>query len=103
MSRPIAFVVLGGAVALAGAATARAVRGATGEPRVKEVPVRLARLPPALSGLTLAQISDLHVGPTIGEADVRRVVDLTNAARARRSRHHRRPAPAEIGKIVLTT
>jgi uncharacterized protein len=71
----------GGAVALAGAATARAVVVATGEPRVTEVPIRLARLPPALSGLTLAQISDLHVGPTIREKHVRRVVDMTNDLR----------------------
>jgi uncharacterized protein len=48
---------------------------------VNEVPVRLARLPAALSGLTLAQISDLHVGPTIREKHVRRVVDMTNALR----------------------
>ncbi|MFL5273289.1 MAG: metallophosphoesterase [Anaeromyxobacteraceae bacterium] len=71
----------GSAVVLAGAATARAVVVATGEPRVTEVPVRLARLPPALSGLTIAQISDLHVGPTIREKHVRRVVDLTNDLR----------------------
>jgi predicted MPP superfamily phosphohydrolase len=37
------------------------------------------RSPPALSGFTIAQISDLHVGPTIREKEVRRVVEQTNA------------------------
>ncbi|HET9595943.1 MAG TPA: metallophosphoesterase [Anaeromyxobacteraceae bacterium] len=77
----VARAVAGGALLAAGGATARAVRSATGEPEVKEVPVRLRRLPPQLSGFTLAQISDLHVGPTIGEKEVRRVVDLTNGLR----------------------
>jgi uncharacterized protein len=77
----VARAVAGGALVAAGSATARAVRSATGEPTVKEVPVRLARLPPALSGFTLAQISDLHVGPSIREKEVRRVVDLANALR----------------------
>jgi predicted MPP superfamily phosphohydrolase len=77
----VARALAGGAIAAAGAATASAVRSATGEPRVNEVPVRLERLPPALSGLTLAQITDLHVGPTIGEKHVRRVVDMTNDLR----------------------
>ncbi len=77
----VARALAGGAALAAGSAAAAAVRVATGEPRVKEVPVRLERLPPALSGYTLAQISDLHVGPTIGEKHVRRVVEMTNALR----------------------
>jgi predicted MPP superfamily phosphohydrolase len=77
----VARAVAGGALVAAGGATARAVRSATGTPEVKEVPVKLRRLPPRLSGFTLAQISDLHVGPTIGEKEVRRVVDLTNGLR----------------------
>ncbi len=77
----VARALAGGAALAAGAATATAVRAATGEPQVKEVPVRLDRLPTSLSGFTLAQISDLHVGPTIREKQVRRVVDMTNALR----------------------
>jgi hypothetical protein len=68
------------AVATAGIA-AYAFRKATGPAEVNEVPVRLERLPPALSGLTIAQVSDLHVGPTIGERAVRRIVDQVNALR----------------------
>ncbi len=77
----VARALAGGAVLAAGAATAAAIRGATGEPGVVEVPIRLQRLPAQLSGFTLAQISDLHVGPTIHEKHVRRVVDMTNALR----------------------
>ena len=77
----VARALAGGAVAVAGAAAAAAVRGATGDPRVVEVATPLQRLPKALSGFTLAQISDLHVGPTIGERDVKRVVELTNGLR----------------------
>jgi len=65
----------------AGGATGFGFRTAVADPEVREVQVSLPRLPPALSGFTIAQISDLHVGPTIGEKAVRRVVELTNAAR----------------------
>ncbi len=75
----VARTLAGGALLAAGATSAAAVQGATGEPHVVEVPVRLDRLPRPLSGFTLAQISDLHVGPTIGEKHVKRVVDMTNA------------------------
>ncbi len=68
------------ALATAGA-SAYAFRSATGPAEVTEVPVKLERLPPALSGLTIAQITDLHVGVTIGEREVRRVVDQVNALR----------------------
>jgi len=61
-----------------GGATAIAVRSALSDPEIHEVSVQLARLPRPLSGLSIAQISDLHVGPTIGEDHVRRVVKATN-------------------------
>jgi hypothetical protein len=77
----VARAVAGGAALAVGGATALAMRSALSEPEINEVPVRLARLPPALSGLTIAQISDLHVGPTIGERSVRRVVEATNRLR----------------------
>ena len=77
----VARTLAGGAALAAGAATTAAVRTAIGEPEVKEVAVHLDRLPRPLSGFTLAQISDLHVGPTIHEKHVRRVVDMTNALR----------------------
>jgi uncharacterized protein len=77
----VARALAGGAALATGGATAFAIRSATGPAEITEVPVRLERLPPALSGLTIAQITDLHVGPTIRERDVRRVVEQTNALR----------------------
>jgi predicted MPP superfamily phosphohydrolase len=77
----VARAVAGGAALVAGGAAAVALRSATGPAQIHEVPVKLARLPSALSGLTIAQITDLHVGPTIREREVRRVVEQTNALR----------------------
>ncbi|MBI5069415.1 MAG: metallophosphoesterase [Deltaproteobacteria bacterium] len=65
----------------AGGAAGLGFKTAISDPVVREVPVSLERLPAALAGFSIAQISDLHVGPTIGEKEVRRVVELTNAAR----------------------
>jgi predicted MPP superfamily phosphohydrolase len=52
---------------------------ARGGPRVERVTVAVDALDRRLDGLTIAQISDLHVGPTIGVDYVRRVVERTNA------------------------
>jgi len=78
----VARAVAGGALVAAGAAGVASLRSAGGPAQVEEVPVRLARLPAALSGFTLAQISDLHVGPTIREREVRRVLEQVNAMKA---------------------
>jgi hypothetical protein len=48
-------------------------------PRVVDVPIILPRLAPALEGLTIVQITDVHVGPTVGTAFVRDVVERVNA------------------------
>jgi predicted MPP superfamily phosphohydrolase len=77
----VARALAGGAVAATAGAGAFAFRTATGPAQITEVPVKLARLPPALSGLSIAQITDLHVGPTIREREVRRIVEQTNALR----------------------
>ncbi|WP_092130071.1 metallophosphoesterase [Polaromonas sp. YR568] len=49
---------------------------------VVKVDVPIKNLPPALQGFTLAQISDIHVGPTIKAAYLRRIVDKVNAQHA---------------------
>jgi len=46
---------------------------------VRRVDVPIAGLPPALTGFTIAQISDLHVGATIRRRHVEAVVDAVNA------------------------
>ena len=57
---------------------ATAVRSGLAEVEVKEVQVRLARLPPALSGLTVVQMSDIHVGALIGRGFVEAIVEKAN-------------------------
>jgi predicted MPP superfamily phosphohydrolase len=56
-----------------------AVRSALRPVEVRKVRVRLARLPRAQDGFTIVQITDLHVGPTIGRDIVEDIVNRTNA------------------------
>ncbi|MDP3796252.1 MAG: metallophosphoesterase [Polaromonas sp.] len=46
---------------------------------VVRVDVPIQGLPAALQGFTVAQISDIHVGPTIKQRYLRRIVDKVNA------------------------
>jgi len=46
--------------------------------RVVEVDVPVEKLPASLEGFTIAQISDVHVGPTIKRDFVERIVDRVN-------------------------
>ncbi len=48
-------------------------------PRVVDVAVPLLDLPPALEGFTIAQISDVHIGPTIKRDFLRRIVEIVNS------------------------
>ena len=50
--------------------------------RVREVEVPVDGLPAALHGFTIAQISDIHVGPTIKGPYLQRIVDAVNALQA---------------------
>lgn len=45
---------------------------------VRTVDVPIASLPPALHGFTIAQITDIHIGPTIAREYVEAVVDIVN-------------------------
>ena len=45
---------------------------------IVDVEIKLAKLPRALDGFSIVQLSDLHVGPTIDRAFVQSVVDLAN-------------------------
>jgi uncharacterized protein len=71
-------VVFGGSIAALVAGALFAFRG----PHLRRVTVAIQGLPPALEGFRIVQISDLHVGPTIGERYVRRVVKASNEANA---------------------
>jgi hypothetical protein len=48
-------------------------------PRVVDVEVPLPGLPAALEGFTIAQISDVHIGPTIKRDFMRSIVDVVNS------------------------
>lgn len=43
---------------------------------VEEVVVRIARLPKALDGYTIAQVSDIHCGPFVGERELGEAFEL---------------------------
>ena len=62
-----------GAVSVHG--VAEQARGAS----VKEVEVTLPRLAPEMDGTTLVQMTDIHVGPTVGRAYIEDLVNKTNA------------------------
>lgn len=61
------------------AASAVAVHTARRTPPVRPLTIRLDRLPPELHGFSIVQLTDIHVGPTIGRAFVEDVVARTNA------------------------
>jgi hypothetical protein len=68
------------AILLAAAFSAWGVWCAT-HPRVTHITVRMSGLPPEWRGQTIAQISDLHLGFSVGPAFAKRVVEMVNAQR----------------------
>jgi hypothetical protein len=69
----------GAAVAGVAVATAHGMATALGPVAVRDVRVEVERLPRELSGTTIVQITDLHLGPTLGRRWLERVVDRVNA------------------------
>ena len=67
-----------GVVTLALLVTLIGLYGARRPPRVKIVDVPMKDLPPALNGFKIAQISDMHVGPTIKRPAMKYVVATIN-------------------------
>ncbi|XP_067652029.1 transmembrane protein with metallophosphoesterase domain-like isoform X1 [Haliotis asinina] len=51
---------------------------ATTPPVVKEVPIPVKGLPASLDGLKIVQISDIHLGPTVGRWRLTRIVNIIN-------------------------
>jgi predicted MPP superfamily phosphohydrolase len=74
LSRAIAASVLGGC-SLAGI---YGVASAIGTVAVKRVAVSLRRLPPSMSGFRMVQLSDVHIGPTLGKDWLEHVVAKVN-------------------------
>ena len=59
--------------------------------QVVRVDVPIAQLPLALHGFSIAQISDVHVGPTIKRGYLQAIVERINGLRGRHGGRHRRP------------
>lgn len=67
--------VLGASAGLAGYGAYEARR----DPDVRTVEIPIPDLPDALQGFTIAQLSDVHVGPTLHKSFIEPVVDAVNA------------------------
>ena len=67
-----------GVVVLALLVTLIGLYNARKPPRVKIVDIPLKDLPPALQGFKIAQISDMHIGPTIKRPAMKHVVSTIN-------------------------
>lgn len=65
---------------LMGGATAAAV-GPLGSVRIKRFDLAIPELPPALDGITIAHVSDLHVGKFTRDGSLVRLADQVNAMR----------------------
>jgi predicted MPP superfamily phosphohydrolase len=65
-------------VGTVGYGAATALRG----PRVRDLTVPLAKLPRSADGFRIALVSDLHLGPVLGQGFAQRVVDTVNATGA---------------------
>jgi predicted MPP superfamily phosphohydrolase len=78
LARSFAGAASATAVALSGAS----IRSGLGEVELREVEVKLPRLPKALSNLTLTQLSDVHIGSTVMKPkDIAALVEKTNATK----------------------
>lgn len=71
--------IAGAVAALALLGTGFGVKSALGDVPVRRVPVALSRLPAALAGYKMVQLSDLHIGPTLGRDWTERLVERVNA------------------------
>lgn len=72
-------VAAGAAVAAAGTVGA-GTYGVLNGPTLKRVTVPLSKLPRAAHGYRIAVVSDVHLGPILGRAHTRRIVDTINSA-----------------------
>jgi predicted MPP superfamily phosphohydrolase len=75
----VARLLAGTAALVAGTLGLWSLRSGLGRVAVKRVEVSLGRLPQALSGTRIVQLSDVHVGPTIHRSFIERIVEQCNA------------------------
>lgn len=77
--RFLARSLAGGVIVAAGTAGTVGMRAALGPIAVRRVEVSLKRLRREHDGLTIVQLTDLHIGPTIGTRELEGIVETTNA------------------------
>jgi predicted MPP superfamily phosphohydrolase len=75
----LARAAAGAVTVSAGSASAWGVRNAALPVAVKRVEVTLPRLPAAMGGFTIVQLTDLHLGPLLGREWLEGIVRRTNA------------------------
>jgi predicted MPP superfamily phosphohydrolase len=77
--RRLLFARVGAGVAAlaSGTVTILSLRGAT-DIQVEEIEVHLDRLPKALDGFSIVQLSDIHIGPILGRRFIEEIVEITN-------------------------
>jgi hypothetical protein len=75
----VARLLAGGAALVAGTLGLWSLRSGLGRVMIKRVEVSLSRLPAALSGTRIVQLSDVHVGPTIHRSFIETIVAQCNA------------------------
>ena len=71
-----------GAIVIAFAVTAIGFVNARSTAKVRRVDIPIPGLPTALDGFSIAQITDVHVGPTIKKGYVRNIVERVNGLNA---------------------
>lgn len=72
-------VIGGGALVVSFGLGALAWQRATRPLVVKKVEIPLDGLPPSLDGFTIVQVTDIHIGPTLGREFIEEIVEKTNA------------------------
>lgn len=75
----LARTVAVGSTAVAAAAGGWGIRAALGDVTTPEISVRLARLPKTLDGLTIVQLTDVHIGSSLARPFLEGVVEKVNA------------------------
>ncbi|MET8553975.1 metallophosphoesterase [Streptomyces sp. NPDC004959] len=73
-------IVGGAAGAVALGTVGHGAYGVLRGPRLKHVTIPLAKLPRSAHGFRIAVVSDIHLGPILGHAHTRRIVDTINGA-----------------------
>lgn len=72
-------ILSGGVVAAGTAVGGVAMQGALKQFSLKKLEISLDRLPSSFDGLRIVQLTDVHVGPTIGRDFVEKMVDAANS------------------------